>query len=64
MPFMFSFTGFGVVVLCIAMSLDAYQTEIDSGVDVGPWAKVLAPMVISNFGVALIIEGVKMSIGS
>ncbi len=61
MGFVFSCAGLGVICMSLAMSIDAYQVEFDSDVDVGPWGKYLWPVIIaSTFGITLIVEGLRM----
>lgn len=57
-----AFGGVGVIVAGLAMSVDAYQTEIDFGEDVGIWGKYLLPIIVANLGVMCIVEGLRMSI--
>ena len=61
MGMLFAFVGVAWVVMCIAMSIDAYQTEFDSGIKMGIWEKVLLPAILVNPGLSFIVEGLRIA---
>lgn len=54
--------GVGWISLCLAMSIDAYQVEIDEDIVMGPWSKYLWPMIMANPGIYFIVEGIRMGL--
>ena len=62
MGMVFPFLGVGWISLCLAMSIDAYQVEFDSDIEMGPWSKYLWPIIMANPGIYFIVEGIRIGL--